>query len=96
MADAQFNRMLDRSIALMRGDSTTLAVQSFRLSFVGTQNERETVGGKRVKVGAMLYSKDTADVQPGDRFFVDGRLFEVIYVRPSIVGIYMTAECESL
>lgn len=71
------------SVALRRG-STTLAAQSLRIAQAGRQAASLATGElEAALLEITILGGVTLDIAPGDRFTVDGVLFEVTVVAPN-------------
>lgn len=71
------------NVALRRG-TTTLAAQSMRIAQAGRQAARLAGGELEAALLEMtILGGVTLDIEPGDRFTVDGVLFEVTSVSPN-------------
>lgn len=72
------------SLVLRRG-TTTLAAQSVRVERKGTIQARtaDGVGAEQETGSIVLLGAIELDIQPQDRFTLDGRLYEVTLVSPN-------------
>lgn len=72
------------SLVLRRG-TTTLAAQAVRVERKGTSQARaaDGVGAEQATGSIVLLGAIDLDIQPQDRFTLDGRLYEVTLVSPN-------------
>lgn len=71
------------SIAIRRG-STTLAAQTVRVERQGNQAaQRGSAGAEQATATIAILGATTLDIQPQDRFTLDGRLYEVTLIHPN-------------
>jgi hypothetical protein len=72
------------SIVIRRG-ATSLAAQVVRIARQGGSmaQQRDSAGAQQAIGRVMLLGPTTFDVQPEDRFTVDGLLYQVRFVRPN-------------
>lgn len=71
-----------QSIVLRRG-RTTLAPQDFRVELSGNEPDRlMSDGTQEQRSKALLDGEIDADVQPEDRFTLNGYVYQVIFVSP--------------
>jgi len=80
-------------ITLRRG-SDTLAAQQARIVRAGARAQQaRSNGGGAARAMVIVFGYPSMDIQRGDRFTLDGRLYEISYVRPSrLVGAVAEAE----
>jgi hypothetical protein len=71
------------SVTIRRG-TTTLAAQTVRVARQGTQaRQAASAAGEQTVGGVVLLGATTLDVQIGDRFTLDGKLYEVTFISPN-------------
>ena len=71
------------SVVIRRGGST-LDAQNVRVARMGGQAvERDSQGAQQVVGRVVVLGGMTLDIQPADRFTVNGILYEVTFVRPN-------------
>jgi hypothetical protein len=72
------------NITIRRGD-TTLNPQPVRIARAGGAQgrERDSEGAQQVVGRVVVLGSKTLDVQPGDRFTLDGSLYQVAFIRPN-------------
>lgn len=80
-------------ITLRRG-SDSLAAQQARIVRAGARAQQaRSSGGAAARAMVIVYGAPAMDIQPGDRFTLNGMLFEVVFIRPSrLVGSVAEAE----
>lgn len=79
------------SISVLRG-STALAAQTVRIDALRTPRQVQAEGGEVIMTDALVVGyaghptiADT-DLQPGDRFKVDGRAYEIVGILPAMAN----------
>jgi hypothetical protein len=72
------------NITIRRGD-TTLNPQPVRIARAGGAQgrERDSEGAQQAVGRVVVLGPKTLDVQPGDRFTLEGRLYQVAFIRPN-------------
>lgn len=82
-----------QTLTLRRGD-TTLPTQSGRIVRAGSRAQAVRNNGSGAARQVMLvYGPAELDIQRGDRFTLNGQLYEISYVRPSrLAGTVAEAE----
>jgi hypothetical protein len=82
-------------VTLRRGD-TTLAAQKIRIVRAGSRAVGQAgMASDATRQAVILYGAGELDVQQGDRLTHDGHLYEVTFVRPSLL-IGTVAEAEAV
>lgn len=82
LAAALIGRWRTASIVLRRG-ATTLEAQSGRVRIeTAAPQQPASEAGREARLQATLWGAPTMDVQPEDRFTLDGVLYRVRAVRP--------------
>lgn len=69
------------TVVFRRGE-TTLSAQTVRVAAQGGPSARQGQAGQETRTGIVLLGGKTLNVQPDDRFNVEGRLYRVVGVHP--------------
>lgn len=80
-------------ITLRRGNDS-LAAQQARVVRAGARAQQaRSNGGAAARTMVIVYGSPTMDIQRGDRFTLNGVLYEITFIRPSrLVGSVAEAE----
>lgn len=82
-AMAAIREMNAIDIVLRRG-TTTLAAQRVRIERQGTQaRAADSAGAEQVSTAVVILGAIDLDIQPQDRFTLNGQLYEVTLIRPN-------------
>lgn len=73
----------EAQVVIRRGDET-LAAQAVRIARGGSVSQtRDSAGTQQATTRVVVLGATTFDVQPGDRFTVQGVLYQVTFARPN-------------
>ncbi len=79
-------RLLNTPVVFVR-DGVALPAQDFNLSYLRIPSEHQEDGGEVTEMKLQLMGLPESDVKPGDLFTLDGKQFQVTYVRPPEAGV---------